>query len=189
VDLPDPRVATTGDRDRVVATVVAAFAEDPAFRHFFGAAYAEDAPVFAGNLFDARSAFGTVWVVDDGAAVAMWNPPGTPGVDVTTGLSAGSRERLAAYDAVVHALTSAEPSWYLGVLATHPEHRGKRWGRLVMAPGLARARADRLPAYLETATAANVGIYRASGWSVTDTVSVDGLEVRVMRHPAGGPGG
>ena len=179
------RPATTADREQVVATVVAAFADDPAFTHFFGAAYAADAPTFAGNLFDARSAYSTVWVVEGGAAVAMWNPPGAADVDVTVGLSTGSRQRLAAYDAVVHPLTSAEPSWYLGVLATHPDQRGRRWGRLVMSAGLERARADRLPAYLETATQTNLAIYQASGWTVTDTVTVDSLDVHVLRHPAG----
>jgi ribosomal protein S18 acetylase RimI-like enzyme len=182
VELPEVRPATAGDRERVVATVVAAFAEDPAFGHFFSGSYAADAPVFAGNLFDHRLAFGTVWVVDGGSAVSMWNPPGVPGVDVTPGLSAGACARLHRYEAVVHALTPTEPHWYLGVLATHPDHAGRRWGRLAMRAGLDRARADGLPACLETATEANVGIYRASGWTVAATAALDELEVTVMRH-------
>jgi hypothetical protein len=69
--------ATGADRDRVVETVVAAFATDPAFRFFFpdDDTYAEHAGVFAGHLFDKRVDLGTVWIVDGGSAVAMWQPP------------------------------------------------------------------------------------------------------------------
>jgi ribosomal protein S18 acetylase RimI-like enzyme len=182
VSSPEVRLATPADRDRVIATVVAAFADDPAFDHFFPGSYATDAPVFAGNLFDRRVDFGTVWVVDDGSAVSMWNPPGAPHFDVSAGLSTAAQERLERYDALVHGITPAHPHWYLGVLATHPDHAGRRWGRLAMDPGLERARGAGLPAYLETVTEANTRIYTASGWSLVDTVTVDELFVRVMRH-------
>lgn len=181
-DAPPVRLGAATDRERVVETVVAAFAADPAFAHFFPGSYAEDAPVFAGNLYDARLATGTVWVVEDGSAVAMWDPPGAPSVDVTAGLTPAARDRLDRYDALVHAVMPTEPHWYLGVLATHPARAGRRWGRAVMAPGLDRARADGLPAYLETATAANEAIYVASGWTLTATVTVDDLAMRVMRR-------
>ena len=52
-----------------------------------------------------------------------------------------------------------------------------------MRPGLERAAADGLPAYLETVTASNVVLYERSGWAVSATVPVGGIEVRIMRHP------
>jgi GNAT superfamily N-acetyltransferase len=188
---PDVRPATAADRDPVVATVLAAFADDPAFRFFFPDrdTYQSDAAAFVGHLFDGRLGSGTVWVVDDGAAVAMWNPPGADvSADLPGTMSAAARERLDRYDGIVHRLFPAEPHWYLGILATHPHHAGKKWGRLAMAPGLERARQAELPAYLETVTATNEGIYTAAGWTVVDRVTVDGvLDVRVMAFGLASP--
>jgi hypothetical protein len=70
----------------------------------------------------------------------------------------------------------------LGVLATHPDHAGRRLGRTVMQPGLECAQADGVPAYLETATARNVGIYERAGWEVTNQLIVEGLDVWIMRY-------
>jgi ribosomal protein S18 acetylase RimI-like enzyme len=183
---PDVRVAGPADRDRVVDTVVEAFRADPAFRFFFPdhETYAAQAAAFAGYLFDKRVGHGTVWVVADGAAVSMWTPPGPipydgPAMDVPAATAA----RIDAYEAGAHTALPTEPYWYLGVLATHPAHAGQRWGRAVMGAGLARAAADRLPAYLETTSADNVGLYERSGREVTATIPVGPLEIRVLRHP------
>ena len=183
---PSVRPATPADRDQVVATVVAAFVADPAFRYFFldDQTYAAEAGAFAGYLFDKRIRPGGVWVVQDGAAVSMWNPPRTlpdpaqPPLDVP----AATLARIDAFDGVVHTAMPTDPHWYLGVLATHPDHAGQRWGRAVMRPGLERAAADGLPAYLETVTASNVVLYERSGWTLSATVPVGDIEVRIMRY-------
>ena len=99
----EPVIATKADRDRVVETVVAAFAKDPAFRFFFtdDATFERDAAAFAAYLFDVRVDHGTVWVVDGGAAVAMWDPPanGRGSATGTLELPAAVLRRLDAYDA------------------------------------------------------------------------------------------
>ena len=51
-----------------------------------------------------------------------------------------------------------------------------------MRTGLARAQEAGLPAYLETTTAMNVAVYQSVGWEIEDSVSVAGVDVRVMRH-------
>jgi ribosomal protein S18 acetylase RimI-like enzyme len=180
------RLATERDRDRVVATVTAAFAQEPAFQFFFPGpdAYAEEAPLFVGHLFDVRCTFGSVWVVDDGSAVSMWNPPGGTSGGLPAGVSARARDRMREYDAAVHAVLPQTPHWYLGVLATDPAHSGQRWGRLAMAQGLELAQRDGLPAYLETTTETNVGIYSRSGWRIVDSVAVDTFQVRIMVNAA-----
>jgi ribosomal protein S18 acetylase RimI-like enzyme len=183
VSSPRVRLAGRNDRERVVDTVVAAFAEDPAFRHFFPEGeYADQAPIFVRHLFDQRTPHGGVWVADEGAAVALWNPPGVVPTWPPSAQSAAVVARMERYDCAVHQLLPADPSWYLGVLATHPDHAGQRLGRLVMAAGLERAQEDGLPAYLETVTPTNVAIYTASGWTIAGTTSVDELDVWVMRH-------
>jgi hypothetical protein len=194
--VPVVRPATALDRERVVDTVVAAFVADPVFRYLFEGdgeaggghdqAYARHAAVFAGALFDLRVGHGTVWLVQDGAALAMWAPPGPGGHAGELGhldLPPGPAGRLQEYEAALHAVMPTREHWYLGVLATHPARAGQRWGRLAMGPGLAAAAADGLPAYLETASEANVALYRRSGWEVSATATVGPLAVRVMARP------
>lgn len=183
--MTEVRLATPADRAQSVDTIVAAFAADPAFGYFFPdpATFDAQARVFAGHLFDRRVGRDSVWVAGDGGAVALWDRPG-PGGDGPLDLPRDALDRLAAFDRAVHAAMPSTPHWYLGVLATHPHHAGQRWGRAVMAPGLAAAAAEGLPAYLETATSVNVGIYRRAGFEVAEELSAAGLPVWVMvRRP------
>jgi hypothetical protein len=185
--------ATPDVRRRVVRTVVAAFSADPAFRYFFGdsGAFEAQATTFAGYLFDKRVTNGTVWVIDGGASVAMWDAPdpadphGEPTSAMARQLPSETMGRLDAYEDALHEALPATPHWYLGILATHPRSAGQRWGRAVMAPGVASATSAGLPAYLETTNPDNVDLYGRAGWEVTASMTIDALSVWVMRHPAG----
>jgi GNAT superfamily N-acetyltransferase len=185
VSLPEVRTATVGDRERILATVLAAFVSDPAFRYFFPTeeSYADEAPLFVGDLLDQRLGFGTVWVVDDAASVAMWNPPASAEHGLPRALSRRTAARIGRFDTAVRALLPAEPHWYLGILATHPERTGRGLGRLAMAPGLERARVEGRTSCLETVTDVNVRIYQRYGWRVTATTEVAGVTVRVLQNP------
>jgi GNAT superfamily N-acetyltransferase len=186
VSRPDVNQATPADRERVVDTVVRAFANDPAFRHFFpdDASYAELAGAYAGYLFDKRVRRGAVWVVDRGASVSMWDPPsaGEPVEEPPLNLPAETVAQLYAYEAVLHSALPSAAHWYLGILATHPDHAGRRWGRAVMGAGLERAAIAGLPAYLETANPRNIEVYRRAGWDVERSLTVGTLQVWVMVH-------
>jgi GNAT superfamily N-acetyltransferase len=167
------RLATPDDREVVVATVVAAFERDPAFRYFFpdDATYAAEAGAFAGHLFDRRVGLGSVWVAGDAHATTLWVPPVAPTVDApvpTTipGVTPAAADRLDRYDAAVHPVMPAQPHWYLGIAATHPAHAGRRLARALIEVGRARAAADGVPAVLETTNADNVRLYQEAGWTV-----------------------
>jgi GNAT superfamily N-acetyltransferase len=99
----------------------------------------------------------------------------------------GNLDRFGRYQAVVHKATPQFPHWYLGVLAAHPDHWGRRLGRTVMAAGLVRAAEDGLPAYLETSTPKNVDVYRSAGFDVAKHLMVDELPVWIMSRPPGAP--
>jgi ribosomal protein S18 acetylase RimI-like enzyme len=190
----DPTVvpATVGDRRRVLDTVDAAFRGDPAFRFFFPdeASYPSLVDRFVGHLYDKRVATGSAWVVDGGSAVALWDPPAGhaarsavgPGAASAMALPADVQSRIDLWDSVVHELLPTEPHWYLGVLATHPAFAGRGWGRAVMRVGLDMAVREGVPACLETATQANVDLYRRCGWDVVGTAEVGGVTARVMLH-------
>lgn len=186
-------LAAPAMRERVVGTVVAAFENDPAFRFFFDDAgsFQKHAATFARRLFDPRVSRGTVWVIDGGAAVAMWDGPRAPSASpdpeppTAPVLPPDVLARLEKYDTAVHAALPAEPYWYLGLLATHPAYAGRRWGRQLIAAGLQHPIAAGLPAYLETTNPRNVEIYRSAGWEVVAATGVQDLDIWVMRHPAG----
>jgi len=179
------RVAAPEDRAEVINTVVLAFDQDPAFRYFFPTdeLWSSDAPAFVGALFDSRVDAGATWMTDDASAVAMWASPEAESLradfDV---LDPSTRARLAAYDEATHSGMPGTAFWYLGILATHPAHRGQRLGRRAMQPGLDRANSTSLPAYLETTNDENVALYERSGWETTSAVDFSGIRITVLRH-------
>jgi len=190
---PEITVASPGDREPVVRTLVAAFTHDPVLRFLFPADrdYPDHAAAFFGHLFDKRVERSSIWTIAGGASVAVWEPPvGSTAAAGTaaagTGLHslpADALARVQAYDDAVHAALPTPPFWYLGVLGTHPDRAGRRWGRALLRTGLERAAADGLPAVLETSNPVNVEVYRRAGFQVI------GHRARpfpfwVMEHPA-----
>jgi GNAT superfamily N-acetyltransferase len=190
--MSDVRLATTEDRTEVVATAVAAFANDPALRHFFpDERYTQQATAFFGYLFDKRVDHGTVWVTERCEAAAMWSPPansisahyhqravaGYAAMEEVVGVDAARRLRVY-NDLVDHHLPGNGAYWYLGVLATHPDHTGHRYGATVMQTGLDHANGA---AFLETTNPANVGYYQSLSWTVTASITTEALPIWILR--------
>ncbi|HEX2772838.1 MAG TPA: GNAT family N-acetyltransferase [Micromonosporaceae bacterium] len=200
---PEITVATPADRGRVIGSLVAAFANDPVLRYLFPdrATYPRYAAAFFGHLFDRRVRQKTIWTVGRGASVAMWDAPAAKdapaGMDGPAGQDGPSDDTLAAqlptdalarvnsYGEAVHGALPTTPYWYLGVLGTHPDHAGRRWGHAVMRAGLRRAAEDGLPAILETSNPANVEVYRRAGWEVLLVVTAEPLTVWIMQQSTG----
>ena len=169
---PEVRLATPGDRARVVESLAAAFVADPVLRYLLPSddEFRAGAPVFFGALFDKRVRSGTVWVADDGLAASLWDAPEASGSSDLSALGAGPQSRLQEYDAAIHGALPRIPFWYLGVLGTHPDAVGRGLGRAVMAAGIAAAAESGLPCVLETSTPRNLDFYGRDGWQVTGTV-------------------
>jgi predicted N-acetyltransferase YhbS len=66
------------------------------------------------------------------------------------------------------------PQWYLDLLAVAPERRGEGIGGALIRWGVERARADGVPAVLETARAGNVAMYEHFGFRVISEGDVPG---------------
>ena len=182
---PVIRQALPGERTGVVATVAAAFTEDPGWAFILGGEYERLAPHFVAAMFDMRVASDNVWVTDDLAAVAMWDSPRTRDSAPGRAHSAMARynavageeasERLALYHEAVAAVSPAEPYWYLGVLATHPQRQRQGLATAVLTPILNEA--DRLgtACCLETSTAENRRFYERRGFTqATEILLPDG---------------
>ena len=178
----EARPATAADHDRVVDTVVAAFDRDPGFRWFFAdpTTFTVHATAFVDALLRPRLAAGGVWVVDDGAAVAMWERPGAGPADLDRVLPPAVHDRLRRWEDAAHRFLPSSPHWYLGILATHPARSGEGLGRRAAAPGIEQARAEGLSCWLETASPANVAMYERRGWTVAGAVDVDGVTCTVL---------
>lgn len=185
---PTLTVATEADRPQIMSTLVEAFRDDPIIRWLFpdDATYPTYAEAFFGPLFDKRVRRQAVWTID-GLSVAIWEPPGgvqDDGVQdgvLTDPMPPEVRARVEAYDHAVHGALPAQPYWYLGVLATHPDHAGKRWGREVMAEGLRRAAEDGVAAVLETSNPGNVALYERAGFAVVTHIA-EPVPTWIMRH-------
>jgi GNAT superfamily N-acetyltransferase len=187
----DDRVATSsvirralpGERSAVAATVAAAFADDPAWAFIFGEEYGRLAVHFAAALFDLRVASQNVWVTDDLAAVAMWDPPEGDGAR-GYGESIWARyraiagedalRRLANYNDAVATVSPPEPCWYLGVLATHPERQREGLATAVLTPILREADRLGIACCLETSTAANRRFYERRGFTQATAIALPG---------------
>lgn len=193
------RKASPDDRSGVVANVVAAFANDPAWEFLLGGNYEHLAPQFAGALFDLRVATETVWVSDDLAAVAMWDPPhkGDAAPGYVTGVwgsyraTAGEEvfERLTRYNDALDAAAPAQSGyWYLGVLATHPRRQREGLASTVLEPMLSEADRLGLTCCLETSTVGNRRFYEHRGFTdATDVVVPGGPETWWLRRAAQTP--
>lgn len=152
---------------------MAAFRADPAWTWLVQDRYEDLAPLFAGALFDTRVGRQTVWMTPDASSVSLWDPPGAGDAQVAArawepfeeAASPADRVRVAAYDAACAEVAPDGPYWYLGVLATRPQARGRGGASAVMAAGLARADADGLPTCLETSSTANREFYARRGFT------------------------
>jgi GNAT superfamily N-acetyltransferase len=182
--LPVIRRVLPAEREEVVATVAAAFAEDPAWRFLMPDDYARLAPHFVRALFDLRIVSGNVWASDDLATVAMWDSPSggdsepqrTEEIWARYSAVAGRRahEQLSTYRRALAAASPADPYWYLGVLATHPARRREGLATAVLAPGLGEADRGGIACCLETSTRANRRFYERRGFIEATDVAVPG---------------
>ncbi|WP_335342360.1 GNAT family N-acetyltransferase [Sphingomonas endolithica] len=57
--------------------------------------------------------------------------------------------------------------WYLHIAGCEPAAQGRGYGAAAIRSGLDRIAGSGLPAYLETATESNLGLYRALGFQVS----------------------
>jgi GNAT superfamily N-acetyltransferase len=149
------------------------------------------------------------------AGVAVWHPPGVrPGASPSSTvlpalLTSGTRVlSLIAHVAgvlwrerstlrrVLAARTAAAkpagrgPSWYLSVLGTDPDHRGRGVARRLLERTLERCDIEGLPAWLETTEGTTAAMYERFGFetvaAVAGGVLLPGLWV-MRREPHGRP--
>src|SRR5450432_2288909 len=165
---PSIRRATVLDHSAVLETISQAFFRDPVWSWVFpdDAQRREVYPRFWDFFVVAGMLNDTVHVAGDGVATTIWTPPGAPELTdhEEAALVEFFRETCAdRIDVVLEAVGRIERAHphdeaheYLGIVATHPDHAGKRLGVTLIAHQLRVADAEHLPAYLESSNPANL---------------------------------
>jgi GNAT superfamily N-acetyltransferase len=174
------RVATASDVPAVTATLTAAFAGDPLWRWAFPDL--DDLEELWRICITSALRYPWLRILDGAVAAALWIPPG--GTELTdrddADLDPMLRSRIGdRADAVLELIDRFEqahpqepPHYYLSLLGTHPEHRGKGLGMALLAENLALIDAEGMPAYLESSNPANLARYQRLGFEPTGEIFV-----------------
>lgn len=182
------------DEANVIATLVSAFIADPVERWLFAQPqqYLTQFPRFVAAFGSGGFERGTVFSLEDFAAVAIWIAPGAvPDSDAIVAVLSESvpTDQHADTFSVLEQMDAAHPTdphWYLPWLGVDSARQGAGLGAELLKQGLARVDADHLPAFLETPNPRTVPFYERHGFVVT-SVSRAGAcpPVTSMQRPAG----
>jgi ribosomal protein S18 acetylase RimI-like enzyme len=180
------RRASPADADLVTAIIALAFANDPLWSRALARAdgRTDHHAAFWHVYVDGALRYPWTWIAGDGEATSIWIPPGGTELSddqeeqleelVQQHLGPGAsdyRELLSRFDA---AHPRAEPHYYLTLLGTHPDHRGKGIGMRLLAHDLELIDAQHLPAYLESSNPANNHRYESVGFEAVGEFSFPG---------------
>lgn len=172
------RAASLGDRNVVTRMLGAAFQDDPVMSFIFPDPDVRRArmPRLFAIAYDLDEATGARFMTNGGEAAALWRAPGHVRLSLCEKITVGvpwlaavgcAFSRALAVSVASDANRPAEPHWYLDVTGCAPEAQGRGFGGAAIRAGLARADADGVASYVETANETNLEIYRALGFAVT----------------------
>ena len=199
----EARVATAVEIPAAVDVLARAFYADPVWGWAFPdpeRRLGQHRAVW-GLVAKAALSYESAWLTGDCAAVALWIPPGKPelrpedeerleGLLVEL-LGDGATRVLETFDRFEAAHPTAEPHYYLSLLGTNPDQRGRGLGMGLLAATLERIDADGAPAFLESSNPINTPRYERLGFAVCGEfqLSDGGPSVTQMwRNPAAGSG-
>lgn len=163
---------------RLVATIVTAFAADPAVRWMYPnlrqylTHFPDFVRAFAGRLFE----HGTADQMSGFASAALWLPPEvqpdeTAIVNVLQ-RSVGEQRLPEMFELFwqVGAYHPSEPHWYLPLIGVDPHEQDRGCGSALLRRALARCDRDGLPAYLESTNPRNSSLYERFGFKAVGLI-------------------
>ncbi len=167
--------ASAADADALTEVLAGAFASDPFVSWLVGGDPARVRRYVRLVLEKLTLPHGTVWMSADRKSVACWAPPGAWELGLAEQLrllpglvrALGWKRLMPAARASARIEQDRPPRyWYLALVATAPEARGRGLATAVLEPALELATRD-APALLETSNERNLGFYRKLGFEVT----------------------
>ena len=189
------QVLTSSRRDleRVLPSIMLAFATDPFVRWLFPASddYVRYVPQIAGIHGERVVEHGGVSHTDDRRGAAIWFPPGhSPngqalGEVFSGAMSADDLDRLSALFTEIDPYHPVEPHWYLRMIGVDPSAQGRGHGAALLEHALAACDRDGTPAFLEATSERSVALYERHGFEVAARIQVgDSPPLWPMRRPA-----
>jgi GNAT superfamily N-acetyltransferase len=172
----NPQPATAADAAAIATTLSGAFDADPLWSWAFPDSERRPAQyeAFFGLFVESAIPKGWVWISDQAAAVAVWTPPGENELSeeaeakVEPFLIAELGTHAEPVLEVMEKFESARPDgqafYYLSLLGTHPDHRGRGVGIGLLEANLVRIDDEGMPAYLESSNPANNARYERLGF-------------------------
>ena len=173
-------------RDAAVATLAAAFQDDPAIMFMMPdpASRPRRLTRLYRWMFAEHLENGEVLGTPGAEVVTLWRPPGSvhlheptwhPGTLRFVPIFGRHIPRAIRLDDAIRAHLPAGEQWhYLRVAGVRPDCQGKGLGGLAIRAGLSQAAAHGVPAVLETATPGNLGLYQNLGFGVVSEWHVPG---------------
>ena len=193
----EPRVATADDASVIAETFALAFYDDPTWSWAFpdDERRLEQHRTWWGMFVESAIPDGWVWMTAGCGAAALWIPPGRPELneEAEARYEPLMRELLGDWADRVLELTDefdadhpSEPHYYLSLLGTHPDHRGRGEGMGLLSDNLARIDAEGAAAYLESSNPANDHRYESLGFARIGEFSAGGSPTvaRMWREPS-----
>lgn len=178
------------DRKRVAALLARAFHDDPEMVYAFpdDGERARLLPWLFGLNVGYALRYGEGYVTPGWEGAALWLPPGQTRFTLWRMLRAGMLaaplrlgwrrlRRLAALGtrtAGMQQRHTSGPHWYLAQIGVEPALQHHGFGSHLLRPMLKRCDAGRMVCYLETANAANVGLYQHFGFVVAEEIGPGG---------------
>jgi GNAT superfamily N-acetyltransferase len=168
------RIATDADLDGLTATLTAAFQNDPLWGRWAFPDAEDDLAVWWRFYIGSALRYPCVLVRGDYVAASVWIPPDG------TELTEEEEERLVP---LLHQLVGPRapdvlellerfeashpkerPHYYLSLLGTHPDYRGRGLGMGLLGENLASIDAEGVPTYLESTNPHNTPRYERLGF-------------------------
>jgi GNAT superfamily N-acetyltransferase len=194
------RPAVRDDLDHVTRTITSAFAADPvwerALRRPDGRTDHHEA--YWRLFVEGATRYGTLRMAEDGGAVSVWVPPNGSELSddgaaelermIEAVLDASSVDAMRELYRRFEASRGGRPAhYYLSLLATHPDHRGRGVGQRLLAEDLALWDAEGMPAYLESTNSLNDHRYERAGFRADGGFSavLDDTWITAMWRPVG----
>ncbi|MGZ4713694.1 MAG: GNAT family N-acetyltransferase [Acidimicrobiia bacterium] len=192
------RPARSEDVDAVAQTLAGAFFTDPVWGWAFPDLDRRHAQQAALWRLAVQGALDSGWVRTTAAheAATLWIPPGRPELPPPYDAQleplmqelVGDRAPLLMeiFDRFDESHPTGEEHFYLSLLGTHPDHRGRGIGMRLLTEGLALIDATGMPAYLESTNDRNLSRYLSVGFEPygSFTLPQGGPTVTTMWRPA-----
>lgn len=182
--MAQPPVISTidpSDTDRALATLTAAFVQDPLFRWAWpgAAAYLDAFPKLIRAYCAGGIELGAGFCDADFLGASIWLPPGSATDDEAAAAICEATlapERLADFVGVMEQMDKYhphdEPIWYLPVIGVDAVGQGRGLGSALLKHALRLCDEQGTRAYLESSNPANITLYERHGFEVMGRIEV-----------------